>query len=75
MLDRVLVAHEFAEENISLKELLSFSLSPAALSFSLLDGSLYKGCKASLLHRLEESLPFSDLQSLAMLFKFLMPWL
>ena len=75
MLDRVLVAHEFAEENISLKELLSFSLSSAALSFSSLDGSLYKGCKASLLHRLEESLPFSVLQSLAMLFKFLMPWL
>ena len=52
-----------AEEDIDLKEL-SFSLSPTALSLSSLDGSLYKGCKASLLHRLEESIPLSDLQSL-----------
>ena len=64
MFNRVLVAREFAEEDIGLKEL-SFSLSPAALSLSSLDGSLYKGCKASLLHRLEESIPLSDLQSLA----------
>ena len=52
-----------AVEDIGLKEL-SFSLSPTALSLSSLDGSLYKGCKASLLHRLEESIPLSDLQSL-----------
>ena len=52
-----------AEEDIGFKEL-SFSLSPTALSLSSLDGSLYKGCKASLLHRLEESIPLSDLQSL-----------
>ena len=30
-----------------------------------MDGSLCKGCKASLFHHLEESIPFSDLQSLA----------
>ena len=65
MFIRVLVAREFAEEDISLKELLSFSLSAIALSLSSLDGSLYKGCKASLLHCLEESIPFSNLQSLA----------
>ena len=65
MFNRALVAREFAEEDISLKELLSFSLSPVPLSLSSLDGSLYKGCKASFLHRLEESIPFSDLQSLA----------
>ena len=62
MFNRVLVAHEFAEEDISLKELLSFFLSPVALSLYSLDGSL---CKASLLHRFEESIPFYDLQSLA----------
>ena len=65
MFNRVLVACEFAEEDISLKELLFFSLSPIALSLSSLDGSLCKGCKASLFHHLEESIPFSDLQSLA----------
>ena len=65
MFNTALVAREFAEEDISLKELLSFSLSPVALSLSSLDGSLYKGCKASLLHRLEESILSSDLQSLA----------
>ena len=30
-----------------------------------MDRSLYERCKASLLHRLEENIPFSDLQSLA----------
>ena len=65
MFNRVVVAHEFAEENISLKELLSFSLSPVALSLSSLDGSLYKECKASLFQHLEESISLSDLQCLA----------
>ena len=65
MVQQVLVAREFAEEDTILKELLSFSLSPVALLLASLDGSLYKGCKASLLHRLEESIPLSDLQSLA----------
>ena len=63
--NRDLAAHEFTKENISLKELLSFGLSPIALSLSSLDGSLYKGRKASLLHRLEESIRLSDLPSLA----------
>ena len=40
-------------------------LFPCQPSLSSLDGSLYKGCKASLLHCLEESIPFSNLQSLA----------
>ena len=53
MFNRVVVAQEFAEENISLKELLSFSLSLVALSLSSLDGSLYKACKASLFQHLE----------------------
>ena len=61
MFNRVLVAREFAEEYISLKELLSFSLSPVALSLSSSDGSLYKGCKASLLQYLEKGIPSSDL--------------
>ena len=65
MLNRVVVAHEFAKENISLKELLSFSFSPVALSLSSLDGSLYKAYKASLFQHLEESIPLSDLQCLA----------
>ena len=65
MFNRALVAREFAEEDISLKELLSFSLSPVALSLSSMDGSLCKGCKTSLLYCLEENIAFSDLQSLA----------
>ena len=60
---RVLVAHEFAEKDISLKELLFLSLSPDALSLSSLDGSLYTGCKASLLKRLEQSIPLSDMHA------------
>ena len=64
MFNRVLVAHEFTEEIISLKGL-SFFLSPIALSLSSSDGSLYKGCKASLLQRLAECVPLSDLQFLA----------
>ena len=43
----------------------SFSLLPVALSLSLSDGSQFKGCKAGLLQRLAESIPLSDLQSLA----------
>ena len=65
MFNRALVAREFAEEDISLKELLSFVLSPVALSLSSMDGSLCKGCKTSLLYCLEENIAFSDLQSLA----------
>ena len=47
MFNRVLVAHEVAEEDIGLKEW-PFSLPTVTLPLSSLDGFLYKGCKASL---------------------------
>ena len=63
MFNRVLAAHEFAEEDISLKELLSFSLSSEALSLSSLDRSLNAGYKASFLQRLEERILLSDMHA------------
>ena len=63
MFNRDLVAREFAEEDISLNELLSFSLSPDALLLSSVDRSLQTGYKASFLQRLEETIPLSDMHA------------
>ena len=63
MFNRILVARELAEKEISLKESLSFSLSPVALSLSSLSGSLHTECKASFLQRLQENIPLSDMHA------------
>ena len=58
-----LAAREFAEKDINLKELSSFSLPPDTLSLSSSDRPIYTGCKANFLQRLEESIPLSDMHA------------